>query len=81
MRVSLLLFAQCRRAAGSSVVAVDLPDGAGLAELWDAAVRTCPALTPFRETARVAVNRDFADAATRLRPGDEVAIIPPVSGG
>ncbi len=81
MTVTVLLFAQCRQAAGRPDIAVELPDDAGVAELWEAAARACPALGSFRDTARVAVNRDFAGPAARLRPGDEVAIIPPVSGG
>lgn len=81
MRVSLLLFAQCREAAGRSAVAVDVPAGAGVDDLWAALGAACPPLRAFRPTTRVAVNREFADASTRIGPADEVALIPPVSGG
>ena len=74
MVVSVRLFAGLRERAGSSHVDVELPDGATVADLLavlELAPRSCVA----------AINREYADAAARIAPGDEVALVPPVSGG
>ena len=74
MLVSVRLFAGLRERAGASHVDVELPDDATVADLLAAmelAPRSCVA----------AINREYADAATRIAPGDEVALVPPVSGG
>jgi MoaE-MoaD fusion protein len=74
MLVSVRLFAGLRERAGASHVDVELPDGATVADLLAAlelAPRSCVA----------AINREYADAASRIAPGDEVALVPPVSGG
>jgi MoaE-MoaD fusion protein len=74
MVVSVRLFAGLRERAGSSHVDVELPEGATVADLLavlELAPRSCVA----------AINREYADAAARIAPGDEVALVPPVSGG
>ena len=74
MVVSVRLFAGLRERAGSSHVDVELPDDATVADLLAAlelSPRSCVA----------AINREYADAAARIGPGDEVALVPPVSGG
>jgi molybdopterin synthase catalytic subunit len=84
MRLVVRLFAACRERAGTDRLAVDLEvegRGATLAELSAAIGRACPALAPLLSISRIAVNREFADASTAVQPGDEVALIPPVSGG
>ena len=79
--MELLLFAEGRKAAGRDTVRLELPPGATVDDLWRAVEAGCPALLRLRGASRIAVNREFADAATRIREGDEVALIPPVSGG
>ena len=74
MVVSVRLFAGLRERAGASHVDVDLPDGATVADLlaaMDLAPRSCVA----------AINREYAEPAAPIAPGDEVALVPPVSGG
>jgi MoaE-MoaD fusion protein len=74
MVVSVRLFAGLRERAGASHVDVELPDGATVADLLAAlelAPRSCVA----------AINREYADAGARIAPGDEFALVPPVSGG
>ena len=70
------LFAALRERAGSGGVEVELPDGAVLADVW-------PALGLGDEPPGLlfAVNRAYAERGVRLSAGDEVAVIPPVSGG
>ncbi len=81
VRVRIRLFAIQRELAGTREHAVDLPDGATVADAWDALVATFPALAPGRGSVRFARNGAYADEDTVLADGDEVAMIPPVSGG
>jgi molybdopterin synthase catalytic subunit len=81
MHVRVRLFAMQREAAGRRELAVELPDGAVVEDAWAAAVRQVPALAPGRPSVRFAVNGDYADPTLALADGDELACIPPVSGG
>jgi MoaE-MoaD fusion protein len=81
MRVRVRLFAMQRELAGTREHALDLADGATVGDAWDGLVAAFPALAPGRESVRFARNGAYADAATTLAEGDEVAMIPPVSGG
>lgn len=76
MQVRVRLFAALRERAGSGSVELQLPEGAALGDVW-------PALGLGDEPPGLlyAVNRAYADRATALASGDEVAVIPPVSGG
>src|SRR5215210_6623881 len=76
MEVTVRLFAMLRERAGSNELTLELPDGA----------RVSDALAELRELAAglplvMAVNREYASEETVLDPGDELALIPPVSGG
>ncbi len=81
MRVRIRLFAMQRELAGTREVAVELPDGATVASAWDALVALYPGLAPGTASVRFARNGAYAEPATPLAAGDEVAMIPPVSGG
>jgi MoaE-MoaD fusion protein len=76
VRVTVRFFAGLREQAGTSRREVELPDGAVVRDLW-------PALDLGQEPAGLlyAVNRAYAERNDRLAEGDEVALIPPVSGG
>ena len=81
MRVRVRLFAIQRELAGTREVPLELPDGATIEDAWSALVDRHPALAPGRAFVRFARNADYADADTVLEDGDELAVIPPVSGG
>lgn len=81
IRVRVRLFAVQRELAGTREVALELPAAATVAAAWDALVDRHPALGPGRTSVRFARNGDYADETTALHDGDEVAMIPPVSGG
>jgi molybdopterin synthase catalytic subunit len=81
MRVRIRLFAMQRELAGTRELEVALPDGADVGAAWDALVAIHPGLAPGGSSVRFARNGAYADATTRLTDGDEVAMIPPVSGG
>jgi MoaE-MoaD fusion protein len=80
MKVSVRLFAGLRERAGSRYIDVELPDGANVSDLLAAM-----AATPVGEIQAgqcvVAINREYADLGEAIRPEDEIALIPPVSGG
>jgi molybdopterin synthase catalytic subunit len=80
MRVSVRLFAGLRERAGADRIEVDLPDGASVGDLLAAMADTpVGALRPGQCV--VAINREYARADERVGEDDEVALIPPVSGG
>lgn len=79
--VRIRLFAIQRELAGTREVRVDLPDGSDVEAAWAALVDRHPVLAPGRASLRFARNGDYADPTTLLADGDEVAMIPPVSGG
>jgi molybdopterin converting factor subunit 1 len=81
MTVRVRLFARARDLAGADVVDVTLPTGATVADLRARLAVECPALRTLLPRAAVAVNEDFADDATAIPSGADVALIPPVSGG
>lgn len=81
MRISIRLFALQRQQIGSRQVIVELPDGATVRAAWEALATTYPIVAPAGPVLRFARNGVYADAGERLSDGDELAIIPPVSGG
>ena len=75
----LRLFAQARESAGTGEASVD---GASLGEVLDAAVeRFGPHFAAVLATSAVWVNGDTANREDQVRDSDEVAVLPPVSGG
>lgn len=82
MNVTVKLFAVLKERAGTGALAVELPEGATADTAMTAAAdRTGIGDLLQRMRVAVAVNREFAAGNTPLRDGDEVALIPPVSGG
>lgn len=81
MHVRVRLFAMQRELAGTREHPLELADDATVADAWDGLVADFPALAPGRAAVRFARNGAYADASTPLAEGDEVAMIPPVSGG
>ncbi|MBA2720663.1 MAG: molybdenum cofactor biosynthesis protein MoaE [Chloroflexi bacterium] len=81
MHVRVRLFAIQRQMAGAREVPLELADGATVEDAWIAIVGLFPALAPGRPSLRFACNGDYAEPTTALADGDEVAFIPPVSGG
>jgi molybdopterin converting factor subunit 1 len=76
MEVRVRLFAALRERAGAGEIELELPDGARVSD----ALAQLSALTDGVSVV-IAVNQEYADAAVPLHSGDEVALIPPVSGG
>jgi molybdopterin synthase catalytic subunit len=82
MTVTVRLFAILRERAGSDTVEIDLPEGATVSDAFDQ-LAAVPGLAGLieRMPLRMAVNREYASAATGIAAGDELAVIPPISGG
>lgn len=81
MTITVLFFAKARELAAASSVALELPDRATVAQLREALVKRFPAFGQLLAVSRIAVNHEFADDPRVLAAADEVAVIPPVSGG
>ncbi len=75
------LFARLREQAGTDAVSVEVRPGSTVADVYDALRKSHPALEANRESVRAAVNQEFAEWGAIVSDGDEVAFIPPVSGG
>ena len=81
MELNVRLFALYRERAGQNIIKVAVEDGATVADLTDEVRRQVPNLAPPDVKNVVAVNADYADADVALQPGDDICLIPPVSGG
>ncbi len=81
MRVSVKLFAMLRERAGAAEMDLDLPAFATVAAARDALGRRIPAIREPLGRVAWAVNRAYVSVETELHDGDELAVIPPVSGG
>lgn len=81
MRVSVRLFARYREAVGRERVDVDVPDDGTVEAAWAAVVRRHPELERYRPFTLFAVGHDYVSPEHPLKPGDEICLFPPVSGG
>jgi molybdopterin synthase catalytic subunit len=82
MTVTVRLFAILRERAGRDSVEIELPEGATVGDAFER-LAAAPGLGELvaRMPLRMAVNREYAGEATTIAPGDELALIPPISGG
>ena len=79
--IRVLLFGAAADRAGTREIELPLEDGATLAEVWPLLAERHPDLAPMRDTLAFAVNGEYARGDAGVSPGDEVAVLPPVSGG
>lgn len=80
-RFTIKLFATLRERAHTSELTREYPDGTSVGEIWRRLVGELPALGGFHDSVGFAVNQEYVDASFKPRKGDEIAFIPPVSGG
>lgn len=82
MTVSVRLFAVLRERAGRDSVEIELPEGATVGDAFEC-LAAAPGLGELvgRMPLRMAVNREYAGDGTPIAPGDELVLIPPISGG
>ena len=81
MHVTIRLFARLRELAGGPELTRELPDGATASDAWQALAVEFPALADYTRIVSCAVNEEYARLTATLKDGDEVAFLPPVSGG
>ena len=75
------LFARLREQAGTDAESVELPTGSTVSDVYEALRKLHPALVADRNAVRAALNQEFVEWDADVADGDEVAFIPPVSGG
>lgn len=81
MRVTAVFYARLTDLAGGRERVMDLPAGATAAAAWRLAVEASPGLDAMSGRVSVAINAEFARLESLLGEGDEIAFLPPVSGG
>jgi molybdopterin converting factor subunit 1 len=81
VRVKVLFFGRLRELTGLAEEAGELPEGATLAQVFERYTERYPKLAGFRKSMVVSRNQEFAAWDTRVAAGDEIAFLPPVSGG
>jgi molybdopterin converting factor subunit 1 len=75
------LFARLRDIAGTAELVREVDDGSTVADLWQVLATEFPSIVSYERSISVAVNADYARRNQALSDGDEVAFLPPVSGG
>ena len=81
MRVKVRLFARLRDIAGAGELERDVPAPATAQSVWNVLVAEKPPLAEYERAISVAVNTEYSRMNAVLTDGDEVAFLPPVSGG
>jgi sulfur-carrier protein len=81
MNITIKLFAAYQEVYGASELQWDLPEGTPVAMGRDRLLQEHPELEQWRDVTRFGVNLQFVEPTTVLNDGDEVVLIPPVSGG
>jgi molybdopterin converting factor subunit 1 len=81
IRVAVRFFASLREVVGQGEGSVEVAAGSTAGQVWEACAWRWPGLAARRQSTVLAVNREFARPETPVGDGDEVAFLPPVSGG
>ncbi|HWR15619.1 MAG TPA: molybdenum cofactor biosynthesis protein MoaE [Terriglobales bacterium] len=81
MQVKVLFFGSLRDAMGKSSETMTLPEGAAISDLLKSVTRDKPAVSALIPSLAISVNQEYATRDVQLRDRDEVALLPPVSGG
>ena len=81
IQITVKLFAAYQEAYGVPEMVLEFPKGTSVIQVCDSLISTHPELNQWRELTRFGVNFNFVEPDTPLQDGDEVVLIPPVSGG
>jgi molybdopterin synthase sulfur carrier subunit len=79
--ITVKLFAAFGEAFGVSELTLELPPDTPVSQVLESSIAQYPQLEQWRERTRFGLNMEFVSADTILQDGDEVVLIPPVSGG
>ncbi|MEO5742799.1 MAG: MoaD/ThiS family protein [Vicinamibacterales bacterium] len=81
MRVTVRLFARLRDIAGTGDLSREAQAGATIGDVWRGLVAEFPEMARYESSMSSAVNADYAKMTVTVADGDEIAFLPPVSGG
>ena len=81
MRITVRLFARLRDIAGAAELSRDLASGATIGDVWRQLANEFPELANYERSISTAINADYAKMDQVVDDGDEIAFLPPVSGG
>ena len=81
MPVTVRLFARLREIAGADELQRSLAAPGTVRDVWEGLAAEWPAIAPYAASLSCAVNAQYARMTTTVHDGDEVAFLPPVSGG
>jgi len=80
-KIKVLFFGAAADRVGVRQIEVPVNDRTMLGEIWPVLTDMHPGLAPMRDTLAFAINGEYARMEDAISPGDEVAVLPPVSGG
>ena len=81
MRIRILFFGMLKDVVGQSQEELEMPEGSSAADVLAHYESRFPRLGVSMSSLALAVNQEYADPDSKLKAGDEVALLPPVSGG
>jgi len=81
VHVTVRLFARLRELAGAAELGRDVPEGSTALDVWNGLAAEFPELAGYTKAVSVAVNEEYARLTASVRDGDDIAFLPPVSGG
>ena len=81
MRVTVRLFARLREIVGVNELTREIPIDSTVIVVWNELAREFPELVAYQDSISTAVNTEYARMDAALTEGDEIAFLPPVSGG
>jgi molybdopterin converting factor subunit 1 len=81
VHVTVRLFARLRELAGASELRREVADGSTALDVWNGLSAEFPSMADYTRAISVAVNEEYARLSASVRDGDEIAFLPPVSGG
>ena len=81
MKIEVRLFSILREKIGKSEISLEIPEGSSCSDIFSLLQDEQEGLKPLLERCALAVNGEYAGRGVSLSAGDEVAILPPVSGG
>lgn len=81
MQVRVLFFGMLKDVTGFASERLEAPEASSLASVWDLYAERFPRLGPMKSHVRLALNQEFSDLDAPVGPNDEIAFLPPVSGG
>ncbi len=81
MTIQVKLFAIIRDVVGSDELTLELPENSYASNVLERIIQEYPQVADWKDVVRLAVNREYVLHEHKIFQGDEVAVIPPVSGG